>query len=559
MIPVVPVRPETILRVPENPATLGLPVATWWPGQREAVGRVIEAFEQARVVFLNAPPGSGKTIIAAAAAILLDTKSITMTHTIALQDQYRRTAGWAVIGKGKNNYPCGHPERPRAQGVIQTLRHAGRGSHPLNTEECDEYLECRDSGPEGCAYFAALGAAADADHVIFNYAFAARITAPATLRRGVYGEARTNPFRGDVRPLAILDEGHLANDAIVSAFTLDVWHRTVHAAAAGLEARPMPESDDPAAWQGWARAVLGRGLAAGTSDDPVLQRRIRNLKDTLQRISQLDPADWIVRRERNVTRVQPVWARCIYNRTPFLSTYPMVLIMSATLGDPSLLAHKLGFVDGECCFVDVPSVFPVQNRPVFYWPVAKLSSKSDEGDYAALASAIQYIATQPRLVPLKGIIHTPSYKLVAKLREHRAAGDGLDGRMLYQERPEDRERLVEVFTTVDHPWIIVTPSLATGFDYPYMVGFQIIAKTPFADLSDPMVRARRDYELPGNARFGKQCYDDDSLNQVVQACGRAVRAPDDTGVSYILDSNFWGLYKRAFSPLYFKDAMRWLE
>ena len=48
------------------------------------------------------------------------------------------------------------------------------------------------------------------------------------------------------------------------------------------------------------------------------------------------------------------------------------------------------------------------------------------------------------------------------------------------------------------------------------------------------------------------------MSQVVQACGRAVRAPDDTGVSYILDENFWGLYKRAHSPGYFQQAVRWL-
>ena len=112
---------------------------------------------------------------------------------------------------------------------------------------------------------------------------------------------------------------------------------------------------------------------------------------------------------------------------------------------------------------------------------------------------------------------------------------------------------------VGYPWIIVTPSLSTGFDLPYRVGWQAVAKVPFADLGDSLVKARRDFELPADPRFGKRSYDDDAINQIIQASGRAVRAPDDSGVTYILDGHFWGLYKRAFSPGYFKEAITWVN
>jgi len=49
------------------------------------------------------------------------------------------------------------------------------------------------------------------------------------------------------------------------------------------------------------------------------------------------------------------------------------------------------------------------------------------------------------------------------------------------------------------------------------------------------------------------------MNTVVQAYGRAVRAPDDKGVTFVLDSNFWPLYKRAYTPKHFKEAVKWLN
>lgn len=556
MIITIPATDEATQLVPQSPSALGLSTGVWWPHQRETVGRIIQAFGDGyRVVILGAPTGAGKTIIAAAAAKLLGERSITMVHRVALQDQYRRTASWAEIGKGKANYPCGHADTAVHEIVRKRLGRDG----PLNAEDCDEYIGCGDADPGGCEYFRAIGRAAEADHVIFNYAFAARITMPPVLRRGIVSAASdseegegavANPFRGDQRHLAILDEGHLANDAIVSAFTLDFWHSTLQRVGVTI-----PPSDDVLDWQAWA-VTTQSALRSYETDDTILARRVESLRSRLQQLKRIDPADWVVTHEARVSHVQPIWARCVYRTTSFLRTYPMVIIMSGTPGDPSLLAHKLGFEEDECAFIDVPSAFPVQNRPVFYWPVVRLSSKSDDGDYATLASAIKYIAEQPRLARLKGIVHTPSYKLVTQLRQHLGS---LNGRVLYQEAAAEREKMVEVFSGVDHPFLLVSPSLATGIDLPYTIAYQIIAKAPFANLGDPVVRARREYALPDDARFGKRCYDDDAMNQVVQACGRAVRAPDDTGVSYILDENWWGLYKRAYSPLYFKQAVRWLE
>ena len=545
----IPVKPEYELLAPSTPAELGFPHNEWWPGQRMTVGRLIAAFNEGYdAVLLNAPTGSGKTLIGSALGVILSVPTTTMTHTIALQKQYRKTAPWAFVSKGKRNYPCGRSQDGMRPAIAKVL-----GVGELNAEQCDDHLECENPWLNGCPYFESIHAAAESDQVVLNYAYALRICQSQRIKRGMcYGEeddAQPNPFR---RELAILDEGHLANNAIVQACAVELWHRSLN--RVGLD---VPRFQGAANWQVWARdEALPTAQAYDAGDDVVVQTRVRNLVGRLQALATgITAEDWIVQPGQGVTKIQPLWSRSVYHR--FLAYFPKLLIMSATLGDPELLSSRLGLESRKTGYVDVDSTFPKENRPSFYWPVVKLSSKSDDGDYATLASAIQYIVQQPRLAVRKGIVHTPSYKLVSQIRQHMDRDDPT--LYIFHEEPQHRDSCVKTFRDADYPLVLVTPSLATGFDLPYEIGWQIIAKVPFGDLGDPVVRAQREYQLPDNPNFGKRCYDDDALNQVVQAVGRAVRAPDDEGVSYILDSNFWGLYKRAHSPGHFKETLAWLN
>ena len=538
-------------RVPERPSLLGFTTGdgkdAWWEGQQETIGRVLEGLKQADVVVMSAPPGSGKTLMGAAVSRLY-APSITCTHTIALQQQYQRTAPWASTNMGKSNFECGHKERRSKYPQLAQFEDS------FTVEQCDDYLDCIDPWRYGCEYFRNIGDAADNDLVVLNYAYALPIVQTKNMKSGVCvdedHEAQPNPFR---RQLAILDECHLADQAIVAASALEFWHGTLK--KVGIP-RPL-DTATVSDWQQWTIGALNL-LSKYDDDDEfdlVMRARRRALVERLGVLQKIRAEDWIIRREDSVTRIQPLWSRSVYGR--FLAYYPKIILMSATPGDPNLLVERLGLEDRSARYISVPSTFPVSNRPTFYWPVVKLSARSEEDDYDRLASAVQYIADQPRIAALKGIIHTPSYKLVTKLRQH-LTKDGNETIYIFHEEAAHKSSCVKLFEEADYPLILVTPSLSTGFDLPYQIGFQIIAKVPFADLGDPIVKARREYQLGADTKFGQRCYQDDALNQVVQAVGRAVRAPDDSGVSYILDENFWPLFKRSFSPDHFKETILWL-
>ena len=78
----------------------------------------------------------------------------------------------------------------------------------------------------------------------------------------------------------------------------------------------------------------------------------------------------------------------------------------------------------------------------------------------------------------------------------------------------------------------------------------MIAKLPFASLSDKRVKKRMEVE--------KSWYNLNSAQKFIRTCGRSIRSNSDYATTYILDGAFDGFYHRAsqFFPEYILDAFR---
>jgi hypothetical protein len=97
--------------------------------------------------------------------------------------------------------------------------------------------------------------------------------------------------------------------------------------------------------------------------------------------------------------------------------------------------------------------------------------------------------------------------------------------------------VVQSFRSAKPPAVLVSPSVGTGFDFPYnQARFQIIGKVPFRDPRGSILKA--------------QIADDpDYLNyltsqDLVQIYGRVNRAPDDLSESFIVDDSIEWLVNR---------------
>ncbi len=561
--------------VPDRPSELGIETGDgkdeWREGQQHTIALILEAFEEKKFVLANMPTGTGKTIVATAVQRMSGWSAVNLTHTIQLQQQYTETLPWATVVTGRRNHPC------------SLVPLTGPLSMSANDAPCKDGEDCEYIRPDGCSYYSMLFKAADNPQVVLNYAYATRILQAGTLKniaatfalREGMSEAeeayhtKKNPFHRD---LLVCDEGDLAEGAIVDAAGIilakEQWKR-FGGTPQGIEdievwqAWGKAKEDEVEEWQGECRAVYHSLVGQEVVNKKEVKQALRDLSRASALVHQLEvldyalPGEWLAQdMGEGATKVRPVWARSVAGRLLF-AYFPRVLLMSGTLGDPSLLRWKLGIREEESAYIEIGHTFKAANRPVFFWPTVKMNKGTSKEELDDMAGRIDLIATQSSLVEKKGIVHTGSFKVAKELgrRLTVSLGSNVWTHQGGTRSQSQKEFIIKGLRESRAPLIALSPSLNTGVDIPYEIGWQVIAKVPFANLGDPVVRTRRDYVDKDGRAIGKENYDAEAMNAVIQACGRAVRAPDDRGVTYILDTNFWPLYKRSFVPSYFKESL----
>ena len=76
------------------------------PHQLTAAKQILEAYGRgADVVLLDAPPGSGKTIIAEMVRQAMGVNGTYVCHGLSLQDQFLGDFNYSCTLKGRRNYP----------------------------------------------------------------------------------------------------------------------------------------------------------------------------------------------------------------------------------------------------------------------------------------------------------------------------------------------------------------------------------------------------------------------------------------------------------------------
>ena len=533
------------LTVPPTPRDLDLPFDEWRRYQREAVQDIVHLFDGYKVVLLSAPTGSGKTIIGSALGRVLSGTALFLSHTIRLQEQQLQTLPEARTATGRGNHPCVLRD-PMTDQPVDGLTAA---EAPC---KCEYLLEC--------PYYCQFLDCAETPEAVLNYAYATRILRARYIKLGDE-DGFPNPFRG--RDVMVCDEGHLLERALVDAEGVQVSRRAFK--QVGLD---IPDSRDVEEWVQWGQgqaddvneelSSVRLALRASPTNRGLRSevRRLRAASEVLTKLAEIDLQDvpWFVGRTEHGYQVRPLW---VWDQaTPVLFRHsPHVLIMSATLGDPSLLARLLGLRSGEWTHLEVASTFPVPNRPVYYWPVAKMRHGMPDSEKVRQAQALDRLAALFPTTP--GVVHCNSFALGEflekhvqpatwnRLMVHRRGEAGMLGR--FEQSPMNR--------------ILISPSVTVGVDWDF-VSWAMIPKVPYPDLGDDIVRLRFEYATEEGEPIGKRVYQQDAAVTVVQAAGRHVRTERSKGVTVITDRAFWPLFKYqapAAFPQWFRDAVVWQE
>jgi len=509
---------DSDITLSSNPEDYGLPFEGWYGSQKDACEKALN-LDPGRILIVQAPTGTGKSGLPALVSYFRPYTSA-LTHSRDLQSQYATTLPMFAVIWGQDHYPCANPEH-----IADFKAEYGKNFTPTRGDcpfrkvgDCDYVSDCE--------YEIAKGIAMSARAKVLNYHY------------GFYSRW----WRKCTQDL-FLDEAHRLPVVLSDLISIDLRK--------GLRDRyalpdfPLARGGAPFMLkqaQDWSDRAAHHLLPFTKSKDIKVKKRAERLKGSLSALAQTlqesEEAEWYVEsRPGEGFLCKPVVPGA-FASSLLIPQARSIVLMSATIGDPSVLANELGIEDYE--FVTYPHIFPEENRPVlFYKSAPRLRYRSGDKDYEKQVELIKGILKEHK--GEKGIIHTASWSHAKRL----AKALSREGRDIFVPEPRERVRSIERFKHSELGTVAISPSWKEGLDMTDdLARFCIIAKIPFLSLADPIVALRL------KRRGGRAWYDWTASLAVVQGAGRIVRHPEDYGVTHIVDGYWPRVAKRA--PAWFE-------
>lgn len=515
---------------PSTPLGLKLPpkFAEWREHQLLSVMRVHGSSKDC--FLLDAPTGSGKSVTAAAVQRLSKEKELYLCTTKLLQEQLLADFPYARTLFGRSNYPCA-----KAPHLFPSV----------SADSCtmDKLSNC--SLSHRCPYMIAKRKALDADLAVLNMSY--------FLHEANYAGS----FCG--YNTVVIDEADTVEGQLMNFVELVVTKKQLDR----LGIPPPRHKTKFESWVEWAHPTM----AAASRELDSLEDAISSKDDwstinfeDLKRMSQLKRLasklrffvknvdnTWVWYPEEERWSFKPVWVSK-YSDNSLWKHGKKFVCMSATILDPVQMDRNVGItLSGKTRdYHQLPSLFPKENRPIYYRPEANMTFKTMNIALPMLVKGVNSLLEEyPKD---KVLIHAVSYNVREYLMKNLSARS-----RLISHNTQDRVEKLEQFKKSSQPLVLISPSMDRGVDLPEdQCRVIIIAKVPYPSLGDPQVKKRVYASKDGNAWYAYH-----TIASIVQMAGRGVRSKTDWASTYILDEQFGRLfdyYKNMF-PGWFLEAL----
>lgn len=512
-------------------------------------------------VFVDAPTGSGKSVIAATVAKTMaklqpPVKSVVVSSTNSLVRQYERDVAskpGAVAIYGAENYPCAL--RPLLSYKPMSAAFCLRKS-PFFQETSESERACGE-----CAFKKSRDGKLSQPLAVTNYSyfFVDRLfLAPES--------EPDNPSTFTPRDLYVFDESHLFSDHFANHCTVFFSRSRADEYLEDCELASGGPSLMSTAYRA-AFLVICENAARQTIGPANVEKFLStlmkfysgmyNVFENHMRASKAhaEHEGWAAYKDkyrRLLCKVEDFLkykfdcAVTCEEKDSSMSVKPVFplgafehlrakynLFMSATM-DAELMVQTLALDVKECSQIRVPYSFDLDDKTVHMPPSwaprinygnSKTNAVLDKVGTIVRAAA----ANHPNE---KGIVLTTSFQqatdVAARLK------DGPHNIMLHV-RGEKIDTLLTKFKERLKPTILISPSLFEGIDLPGKLSeFQIVLKAPFPSMGDKRVTAiMRKYP----SVFRKT-----TVMKLVQALGRSTRFRGDRSTSYLVDGNLRDLF-----------------
>lgn len=505
--------------------------------QREAIEKTLEGFliDDRDVVELQAPTGFGKSITLYTIAKAMDGKAFYATPLKALQDQLTSDnfIGDSVVEiKGRSNYNCILPDADTTVDMGKCQRDSGFECH------------LKDS----CPYYVQKARAMRADVTVINLSY--------LMAESFVPDHADNKF--DDRRLLIIDECQSLEDWAMNFVGVVISKNVVPEMVWNNISLPKEKyADDIDYLIEWIKNEVFPALEEAYQYYDRLPQKSEGQQKEHEELARFDDkvrrllADvvdnhWVSQFETEVVkngqnRKKLVFKPIYVDR--FLDSLvwdraDKILLSSATIPQGGWL-DEIGLGDKDTLKINVPSTFPVENRPIsFGHSVGKMTKSERKKNMLDAVKKVKQISEHHE--GEKGIIHARGYNYIEMFRRtaiNNGYNEWFNSHVDIQDR-YNREESLEAWVR-DGKQIFMSVNMAEGIDLDGdKARWQVLLKTLFPFMGDKRIQYRI------NELNDWNWYNRKAAIQIEQAYGRAVRSDDDEAVFYVLDDSAIGLVDR---------------
>lgn len=534
----------------------------WRLGQKEAIISIIEAYEnKTKVVILDAPTGTGKSLIAMACAWIFNEKNkkcYILASDISLQEQYEKDfikfkIQWGSI-KGIDNYMCIDNMEKNSLGTCRIRNRAPKGMH------------CYFS----CPYFNARDKASESPTSLLNYAY--WLIMQNYANQHIPEDERIFP----ARDITFCDEAHKILDIVQNhyspRFDPELIEKLQEITSFFKNYKVHDHDKD---FQS-IKVIVTSLFEIENQDDLFkllsrLEILIENYKPSIEALKDkikeeynndeppkewkaaLRICDWIKdfhckiedyveiiskTSTRNIIKNPSNDKELVFNcleesymmHKYFHQHSGFTVLMSATFADPSDYLKSIALSNAK--YIKIDSSFDYTKSPIYFYNTKRMSYSQIDENLPWLYERINEILdNHPNE---NGIIHSASYNLTMKI--HQNLSQKNKQRLLVYEGTSEKRKVLEILKSSNNK-VLIGPSLMEGLDLKdNFARFSIIAKTPYMSLSDRFVKVK--------LQINPKWYQHVTILNILQALGRTVRNEKDWCITYYLDATLADLIHR---------------
>lgn len=562
------------------------PTFTYRPHQKETIVDIIYSwFNTNDNVLLDAPTGSGKSIIALSVAGVLsdyyNMKGYILISDLSLLQQYENEIEkylpkWGVI-KGQQAYTC------IVNGFNFTLGACSlKGINPYMSSDLKEFGDCAPY----CEYVIARQKAENSRVTVCTYSF--WLIQQNMLRK----QNIVSPFTR--RDFTICDEAHKLLDIVQSHFSPKIAHED--------EAKLQMIFDGSLSYKNsklWNEMKDTRKEIYLQEDKEKLKELIKKYAEQLNKLASdassitrrvadsskgmtefsekkkmktnyklISACTWLIDAAQRFAEYSNILdkagstymvknydinsGKIAFNylnesylmKSKFHNKCGKRLYMSATIGDPE--TYKKDIAAADLKSFKLPIVFDYKQSPIFFINEYKMSYAEKDTSFPYIAKMITNILHL--YTGKRGIIQTGSYAFAQKL--HDLLPKDLQKRILLYSDSTAKQDNLDIYKYSEDK-VLIGPTLVEGISLDDdLCRFQIIMKVPYPSLGDKFISAKRN--------FNPQWYSNLAAVSILQGVGRGVRNERDWCVTFILDACFSTLMNmsRKMFPKEFLDRIQ---